>query len=63
MRERIFLKVCMFSHHVTESRKVGLKKTDDDDDVYYNIGERPKLEGETENMGVGAHALLEVRHR
>ena len=25
---------------------------DDDDDVYYYIGERPKLEGETENMGV-----------
>ena len=24
----------------------------DDDDVYYYIGERLKLEGETENMGV-----------
>ena len=24
----------------------------DDDDVDYYIGERPKLEGETENMGV-----------
>ena len=24
----------------------------EDDDVGYNIGERPKLEGETENMGV-----------
>ena len=23
-----------------------------DDDVYYYIGERPKLDGETENMGV-----------
>ena len=25
---------------------------DDDDDVYYYIGERLKLEGETENVGV-----------
>ena len=25
---------------------------DDDDDVYYYIGERLKLEGETENSGV-----------
>ena len=24
----------------------------DDDDVYYYVGERLKLEGETENMGV-----------
>ena len=24
----------------------------DDDDVYYYIGERPKLEGETEKSGV-----------
>ena len=29
-----------------------LPATDDDDDVYYYIGERPKLAGETENMGV-----------
>ena len=27
---------------------------DDDDDVYYSIGERLKLEGEAENMGVSA---------
>ena len=26
--------------------------TDDDDDVYFYIGERLKLEGETENTGV-----------
>ena len=29
-----------------------LIQIDDDDDVYYYIGERLKLEGETENMGV-----------
>ena len=29
-----------------------MTKDDDDDDVYYYIGERLKLEGKTENMGV-----------
>ena len=28
-----------------------MKLIDDDDDVYYYIGERLKLEGKTENMG------------
>ena len=60
----MFSEDCMSAHQVRERRCFVLKKLkDDDDDVYYNIGERPKLEGETENMGVGAHALLEVRHR
>ena len=31
-----------------------MKLIDDDDDVYYYIGERLKLEGGTENMGVCA---------
>ena len=59
----MFLKDCMFAHQVRERRWFVSKKSDDDDDVCYYIGERPKLEGETESMGVGTHALLEVRHR
>ena len=47
----MFLKDCMFAHQVRERRWFVLKKSDDDDDVCYYIGERPKLEGETESMG------------
>ena len=37
---------------VPEDELSGEGAQDDDDDVYYYIGEGPKLEGETENMGV-----------
>ena len=48
----MFLKDCMFAHQVRERRWFVSKKSDDDDDVCYYIGERPKLEGETENIGI-----------
>ena len=48
----MFLKDCMFAHQVRERRWFVSKKSDDDDDVCYYIGERLKLEGETENRGV-----------
>ena len=34
----------------------------DDDDVYYYICERLKLEGETENMGVCTCVVRQVTH-
>ena len=40
-----------------------MKLIDDDDDVYYYIGERLKLEGETENMGRDATQTRGVRVR
>ena len=46
------------NHFLLVSHAVSLPRTDDDDDddddddVYYYIGERLKLEGETENSGV-----------